>query len=201
MQAGTQTKKDPAYCAQAYERVTKASAAVTSAGPDDAVINAAKATDQEVEAARCYGRAGDCSTAWTMFARSKMNAMGGPGFKGMVPHCKDFSTPSTGATADPSAVADQTARAQSLVLSAGRKAFKKDESCMGELDQYDRLVSEAQRSTNATSSYATTRVMCLMVAGKCDEGDRLQRATLARRNLPSGIIDANLKSMRHDWCK
>lgn len=201
MQAGTQTKKDPGYCSQAYERVKKASAAVTSAGPDDAVINAAQAADQEAEAAKCYGRAGDCSAAWTMFAKSKLGSVGGAMFKAMIPHCKDFTTPVTGATADTNAIADQTARAMSFVLAAGPKAFKKDASCMNDLDQYDRLVSEPQRSTNPASLYATTRVMCLMVSGKCDEGDRLQRASLGKRNLPADIIDANLKSMRHDWCK
>jgi hypothetical protein len=201
MQAGTRTKKDPAYCSQAYERVKKASEGVTSTGPDDSMINAAKATDQEYQAAQCYGRAGDCGAAWTMFSKSKMGSLGGKMFKGMVPHCKDFETPSTGPTADPNTLAEQASRAVTLASTAGQKAFKRDASCALDLDQHDRLVSEAQRSTNPASPYATTRVMCLMLAGKCDEGERLQRASLARRNLPGNIIDANLTSMKHDWCK
>ena len=81
MRVGAQTKKDPAYCNQAYDRVKKAAAAVTPNGPDDTMINSAKESDQELAAAHCLSRAGDCAGAWTMLSRSKLASVGAAGFK------------------------------------------------------------------------------------------------------------------------
>jgi hypothetical protein len=37
---------------------------------------------------------------------------------------------------------------------------------------------------------------------RSDEGERLQRASLGQRgNIGANIIDLNVKSLRHDWCK
>lgn len=200
MRIGGQTKKDPTYCTQAYERVKKAAADVTPNGPDDVIIAAAKDGDHEGDAARCLSRAGDCSGAWGMFQKSRFGASGNTQmFRNFYPHCKEFTPPSSGPNADPHAV---RAQAQGFATSAGQKLQKKDGSCLADLDAYDRLTSDAaQRSTNAASGYAQRRVLCLMLSGKCDEGERLQRASLASRNVSSNIIDLNVKSLRHDWCK
>jgi hypothetical protein len=40
-----------------------------------------------------------------------------------------------------------------------------------------------------------------MVAGRCDDGEKLQRASLGHRKVAGNIIDMNVKSIRHDWCK
>jgi hypothetical protein len=40
-----------------------------------------------------------------------------------------------------------------------------------------------------------------MLSSRCGEGERLQRAALAQKNISSNIIDLNVKSLRNDWCK
>ena len=201
MRLGSQTKKDPAYCNQSYDRVKKASAAVTPNGPDDMMIISAQSTDQEMAAAHCLSRAGDCSAAWTMFSKSKLgsSSVSGAMYKNFFPHCKDFTPPTSGPTADPAAV---QARAAAAMSSATTKMYKKDGTCLADLDTFDKsLPDPAQRSTSASSSIAQIRSICLMLSSKCDEGERLQRASLAQKKLPGNIIDANVQSLRHDWCK
>jgi hypothetical protein len=199
MSAAGQTKKDPAYCNQSYDRVKKASAAVTSNGPDDTMINSAQSTDQELAAARCLSRAGDCSAAWTMYTKSKLGASASAAmYKGFFPHCKDFTPPTSGPTADPAAAQAAAAAAMS---SATTKMYKKDGTCLADLDTYDRsLADPAQKSTSASSSLSQIRSICLMLSSKCDEGERLQRAALAQKKISGNIIDLNVKSLRHDWC-
>jgi hypothetical protein len=200
LRLGTTTKKDVTYCNQAFERVTKAAAAVTPNGPDDLVIGSAKDGDHALSAAQCLSRAGDCSNAWTMFTRSQMGAArSAPTFKNVVPHCKDFSPPTTGATADPSIAQARTAAAMS---SASAKMYKKDGTCLADLDTYDKGVADAaQRSTSPTAGTSQLRAICLMLSKRCDEGEKLQRASLAGRKLDPKIVDANVKSLRQEWCK
>ena len=199
MRIGAQTKKESTYCTRSYERVKKASAAVTPNGPDDTMIVGAQASDQELAAAHCLSRAGDCAGAWVMLQRSKLSIVGAAGYKNFFPHCKDYTPPSTGPTADPAAA--QAAAVASLSL-ASQKMYKKDATCLADLDAYDRsLTGPAQRSTSATSGNSQTRVICLMLAGRCDEAEKLQRAALGHRKIAGDIIDANVKSQRSDWCK
>jgi hypothetical protein len=201
MRVGGQTKKDPAYCRQSYDRVKKASAAVTPNGPDDMMVISAQGTDQEHAAAQCLSRAGDCSGAWDMFRKSKFGATpSAPAmYKGFYPHCKDFTPPSSGATADP-AVAQ--AASMAAMSSATTKMYKKDGTCLADLDTFDKsLADPAQRSTSPSSSISQIRSICLMLSSKCDEGERLQRASLTQKKVASNIIDLNVKSLRHDWCK
>jgi hypothetical protein len=192
---GTQTKKDAAYCKQALERVTNAAAAVTPNGPDDTVINSAKESDHVFSTAQCLARAGDCPGAWTMYTRSKLGAGAStPTFKNVVPHCKDYSPPTTGPTADP-------AQASSAMSAASAKMFKKDGTCLADLDAYDAAIAETtQRSTSPTSSLSQMRAICLMLSRRCEEGERLQRASLAGKVTPH-IADLNVKSLRQEWCK
>jgi hypothetical protein len=202
LQAGGQTKKDPAFCSSAYDRVTKAAAVVTPNGPDDTMVSYAKDVDHEYQASQCFGRAGDCGSAWTMFAKSKFANLGSASFKGMIPHCKDFAVPATGPVVDVTATAARAAQAAASAQTASQKMYKKDKSCLGDMDQYDRLTTDAaQRSTSPTSGYSQTRVICLMLSGKCDEGEKLQRAALGQRHLSSNIVDLNVKSLRQEWCK
>jgi hypothetical protein len=199
MRVGAQTKKDPAYCNQSYDRVKKAAAAVTPNGPDDTMVIAAKEADHELSAAHCLSRAGDCAGAWTMLQKSKLSVVGAAGYKNFFPHCKDYTPPTTGPSADPAAA--QAAAVASLT-SASQKMYKKDGSCLADLDTYDRsLADPAQKSTSATSGNSQTRVICLMLSGRCDEGEKLQRAALGHRNVGGNIIDLNVKSLRNDWCK
>jgi hypothetical protein len=200
MQIGSQTKKDPAYCKQSYERVKKAAAAVTPNGPDDVMIISARDTDHENMAAQCLSRAGDCPGAWEMFMKSKTGpAVGAAGFKGWFPHCKEFTPPTTGANADPAAA---QAQAQASMTSATQKMYKKDGTCLADLDVFDRSLTDAgQRSTSPTSSLAQTRSICLMLSKRCDEGERLQRAALTHQKVSADIIGHNITSLRNDWCK
>ena len=199
MRIGAQTKKDPAYCNQSYDRVKKAAAAVTPSGPDDVMVISAKESDQELSAAHCLSRAGDCAGAWTMLQKSKLSSVGAAGYKNFFPHCKDFTPPTSGPTADPAAAQAQAAAA---MTSASQKMYKKDGTCLADLDTFDRsLPDPTQRSTSATSTIAQTRAICLMLSGRCDEGEKLQRASLAHRNVGGNIIDMNVKSIRNDWCK
>ena len=86
--------------------------------------------------------------------------------------------------------------------SATTKMYKKDGTCLADLDTYDKsLPDPAQKSTSASSTLSQIRSICLMLSSKCDEGERLQRAALTQKKLSSDIVDANVKSLRHDWCK
>ncbi len=201
LRVGGQTKKDPAYCNQSYERVKKASAGVTSNGPDDTMVNYALQNDQELAAAHCLSRAGDCSAAWTMFTKSKLGGASSSAgmYKGFFPHCKDFTPPTSGPTADPTAA---RAAATAAMSSATTKMYKKDGTCLADLDTYDKsLTDAAQKSTSPSSSLSQIRSICLMLSSRCGEGERLQRAALAQKNVASNIIDLNIKSLRSDWCK
>jgi hypothetical protein len=199
MRAAAQTKKEPAYCRETYDRVKKAQAAATPNGPDDLMVISAKDTDQELAAAHCLSRAGDCSGAWEMFTKEHTRPNATAMYKGWFPHCKDFTPPTSGPNADPGAVQKQSA---ALLSSATQKAYKKDATCLADFDAYDRTVTDAaQKSTNGTSALAQSRAMCLMVAGRCDDGEKLQRASLGHRKVAGNIIDMNVKSIRHDWCK
>jgi hypothetical protein len=199
LSVGTQTKKEPAYCTQSYERVKKAAAAAQPTGPDDTMVVSAKGADHELSAAHCLSRAGDCAGAWRMLQRSKLSSVGAEGYKNVFPHCKDFTPPASGPTADPAAVQRQAAE---RLTSATQKAYRKDASCLADLDAYDRTVSDpAQRSTSASSSLAQSRAMCLMVAGRCDDGERLQRAALVDQKMRADIVDASPKALRKEWCK
>lgn len=200
LRVGGQTKKDPAYCNQSYDRVKKASAGVTSNGPDDTMVNYALQNDQELAAAHCLSRAGDCSAAWTMFTRSKLGASAsGAMYKGYFPHCKDFTPPQSGPTADPAAA---QAKAVAAMSSATTKMYKKDGTCLADLDTYDKsLPDPTQKSTSPSSTLSQLRSICLMLSSRCDEGERLQRASLTEKKVSSDIVDLNVKSLRHDWCK
>jgi hypothetical protein len=203
LRVGSQTKKDTAYCNQSYDRVKKAAAAATPNGPDDMVLTAAKDGDHELTASQCLARAGDCPNAWVMFTKSKMGAFGAASFKNIVAHCKDFTPPTSGPAADPKAVTAQNQAAMSAAMtSASQKMYKKDGTCLADLDAYDRHLTEAtQRSTSATSALAQMRAICLMLSSRCDEGEKLQRAALTHQKVSTEIIGMNIKSLRHDWCK
>lgn len=203
LRIGGQTKKDANYCNQSYERVKRASAAVTSNGPDDVMVNSAQQADQELAAAHCLSRAGDCAAAWTMLKQSKMGAVANAAmYKNYFPHCKDYTPPApltSGPNADPAAA---QAVAAAAMTSATTKMYKKDGSCLADLDTFDRSLSDpAQRSANASSSVAQLRSICLMLSSRCDEGERLQRASLTQKKVSSNIVDLNVKSLRSDWCK
>jgi|GEM_PF-973258 len=199
MRAAAQTKKDPAYCNQAYDRVKKAAAVATPSGPDDLMVISAKDTDQELAAAHCLSRAGDCSGAWTMFTKEHSRPNATAMYKGWFPHCKDFNPPTSGPGADPAAVQKQAA---AFAQSATQKAMKRDATCVADFDAYDRTVADAaQRSTSGSTPYAQMRAICLMVAGRCDEAERLQRAALGHTRVAANIIDMNVKSIRKEWCK
>ncbi len=134
--------------------------------------------------------------------KSKLAMVGAAGYKNFFPHCKDFTPPSSGPTAGPAAAQAQASQALAAQMQAGQKAFKKDASCLSDLDAADRTMTDAaMKSTSATSAAAQYRVMCLMLSGRCDEGEKLQRASLGQRKLADNIVDANIKSMRNDWCK
>jgi hypothetical protein len=200
LRVGTVTKKDAVYCNQAFERVTKAAAAVTSSGPDDQVVNSAKDGDHAFSTAQCLARAGDCASAWTLYTRSKFGAGGSTAtFKNVVPHCKAYAPPTTGPSADPSAV---RARSAAAMTSASTKMFKKDGTCLADLDTFDQGQTDpSHRSTSPTSSVAQTRAICLMLSKRCDEGERLQRASLTHRKVAANIVEMNVKSLRQEWCK
>ena len=181
----------------------RASAAVTSNGPDDVMVNSAQQADQELAAAHCLSRAGDCAAAWTMLKQSKMGAVANAAmYKNYFPHCKDYTPPApltSGPNADPAAA---QAVAAAAMTSATTKMYKKDGSCLADLDTFDRSLSDpAQRSANASSSVAQLRSICLMLSSRCDEGERLQRASLTQKKVSSNIVDLNVKSLRSDWCK
>ncbi|MEA2746667.1 MAG: hypothetical protein QOI41_810, partial [Myxococcales bacterium] len=204
LRVGASTKKDPAYCNQSYERVKKYAASVTPNGPDDTMVTYAQQADQELQAAHCLSRAGDCGAAWVMLKQSKMGSMASAAmYKNYFPHCKDFTPPTTGpaSTVDPAAA---QAKAAAAMSSATTKMYKKDGTCLADLDVYDKsLPDAAQRSTSPTSSLSQIRSICLMLSSRCDEGERLQRAALTTgpRKVSADIVDANIKSLRHDWCK
>jgi hypothetical protein len=199
LRVGSQTKKDPAYCTQSYDKLKKAAAAVTPNGPDDIVVISARDGDHELTAAHCLSRAGDCAGAWSMLQKSKLSSVGAAGYKNFFPHCKDWTPPTTGPTADPAAA---QAKAVASLTSASQKMYKKDGTCLADLDTYDKsLTDPAQRSTSASSALSQQRAICLMLSGRCDEGERVQRAALAHQKVTANIIDLNIKSIRSDWCK
>lgn len=203
VRVGTQTKKDAAYCNQAFERVTKAAAAVAPNGPDDTVINSAKESDHAYSTAQCLARAGDCPAAWTMYTRSKFGAGASvPTFRNVIPHCKEYTPPATAQGSVPADPAAASAQSGAAMSAATAKMYKKDGTCLADLDTYDRgFTDPAQRSTSPTSGAAQLRVICLMLSKRCDEGERLQRASLASKKVAATTIDLNVKSLRQEWCR
>jgi hypothetical protein len=200
MRIGATSKKDAAYCNQTFERVTKAAAAVTPNGPDDVIIISAKASDHAFQTAQCLSRVGDCSGAWAMYMKSKVGGSASTeSFKTTVPHCSAFSPPTSGPLADPNAV---RIAGKAALTSASQKMFKRDGTCLADLDTSDKALPDPpHRSTSPTSSLSQTRAICLMLAKRCDEGERLQRAALAQRKVKPQIADLNVKSLRQEWCK
>ncbi len=198
LQAASQTKKDVAYCHQAYERVKKLAAQVEPNGPDDMVVSYAKRAQHELAASQCLARAGDCPASWAMFSKSPFGTTP-KSFKATVAHCKDYDPPITGTNADPAAKAEA---ASAAYASAGAKMIKRDGSCLADLDTYDKSTPDpSRRSTSASSPMAQQRAICLMLSSRCDEGEKLQRASLAHQKVRDDLIETNVKSLRQYWCK
>lgn len=189
LMASTQTKKDPAHCKSSYDRLKKAALAVTH--QDDEAVERAK-TGHERLVAQCLGKAGDCQSAWE-YLRKENAASTGAFFKTIIPACKSYEPPTEGGLADASVVHQRRARAMSEGLA---KAMSKDATCVASFAEYDRLADAADRGAPSTH-----RAICLMVAGRCDEGERVQRSVLAQSKVAQNIMDLNIKSLRHDWCK
>jgi hypothetical protein len=213
LQEASSTKKEAAVCKENMDTIVRLMSSVKAKDEDDVMVK-----DPEHFIAHygpaCFAKAGDCPSAFEAYKKGQILVGQNNGhpvtgnepymrgnFDSSVPRCKGALG------ADPAAVAqaNQAASAQAsaaAVQSAAAKLAKKDGSCLADMDQYDRLQADAaQKSTNPTAGYAQTRVLCLMLSGKCDEGERLQRATLQARNVSQNIIDLNARSMRHDWCK
>lgn len=195
LRQGTEGKKDVAYCKSAYERVSALAKTVEPRDADDTVVSAAKNTDHAFDAAQCLARAGDCKASWEMYVSSRFGAgRSAETFHNTVPHCKAYAPP---APAENKKLADagETQRQLSNAMSsASQKAMAHDKSCLDELATFDKLASESQRA-----GIGSVRAICLMVAGRCDEGERAQRATLVR--VDPKIADANIASLRRDWCR
>ncbi len=207
------SKKDPQVCKENVDTIVRLMSTVKAKDEDDVMM-----TDPQRFVAHygpaCFAKAGDCPSAFDAYKKGQIlvgQSNGHPvtgnepymraSFNSSVPRCKDALG------ADPVAVAQQSAAANREAATAAHtaasaKVAKKDGSCVADMDTFDRLQADpALKSTNASSGYASTRVLCLMLAGKCDEGERLQRGTLQVKNISQNIIDLNAKSMRDTWCK
>lgn len=187
---GSQTKKDAAFCRSTYDDVKKLAASVPQKDADDVMVKAAKENNHDLYAAQCFARAGDCSKAWDHFFTT---GFGASSFHAMVPHCSAFTPPESGPKADPAVVASK----RSLALkTAVRKVYEKDATCLADWAEVDRLAEPGQRGRADES-----RALCLMVAGRCDEGEKVQREALTAKKVSPQIIDANVRSIRQSWCK
>jgi hypothetical protein len=194
LRQGAEGKKDVAYCRSAYERVSALAKTVEPRDADDTVVASAKNTDHAFEAAKCLARAGDCPASWQMYASSKFgSSRQTESFHNTVPHCKAYQPPQEPGSklADPAVTQKELA---SAMTSASQKAMAKDSSCLAEIARFDKIADATQKK-----GIDSVRAICLMVAGRCDEGERVQRRTLEK--VDPKIVDLNVKSIRHDWCR
>lgn len=213
LQEASSSKKEPGVCKENMDTIVRLMSSVKPKDEDDVMVK-----DPERFVAHygpaCFAKAGDCQSAFDAYKKGQVlvgQINGHPvtgneptmraSFDSSVPRCKDALGPDPAAVAAANRASSAQASAAAL-QSASTKLAKKDGSCLADLDTYDRAQTDAaQKTTNPSAGYAQTRAMCLMLAGKCDEGERLQRATLRARNVSQNIIDLNAKSMRDSWCK
>ena len=195
LRQGAEGKKDVGYCKSAYERVSALAKTVEPRDADDTVVASAKNTDHAFDAAQCLARAGDCKASWEMYVTSRFGAArSAESFHTTVPHCKAWAPPVPTENKKLADAGETQRQIGAAVNAASQKAMAHDKSCLDDLATVDKLASESQRA-----GLGSIRAICLMVAGRCDEGERLQRATLTR--VDPKIADANIASLRKDWCR
>jgi hypothetical protein len=77
------------------------------------------------------------------------------------------------------------------------------DGCLAELDQHDKLNPKKQ-STDPKSPLATTRGICLMIAGKCDIGKGIVRKAMEQQGSDSRMtpkqMDATLSGYAQQFC-
>ncbi|MGD0527509.1 MAG: hypothetical protein ABSE49_20370 [Polyangiaceae bacterium] len=131
----------------------------------------------------------------------------------------DAGSPS-GATASPSAsAAPATAdsapcvatiaehqRSVTAHLEAARtKTSARDGAgCLAELDAYDREAWDSSPSTSASSAMATSRALCMMLAGDCTRGKELYRAAMATSSgamMGPETLDRSVDTMGSLYCQ
>jgi hypothetical protein len=196
LRESTATAVSVSECQKRLVDFKSARQGVEAKDEDDVMITQAKSADPELLASQCLARAKACPEAWAMFRKSGNGEANFKTFRNVTVGCKDYTRKDDDAR-DP----DQDAQeADKFRASASKKMFAKDgKGCLEDLNSHDKLVKPEYRST--TEGQSSTRALCLMLVSRCDEGEKLQRADLAKKGLAQNIIDGNIKSVRHDWCK
>ncbi len=77
-------------------------------------------------------------------------------------------------------IAEHQRRVAAHLEAARTKTSARDGAgCLAELDAYDREAWDSSPSTSASSAMATSRALCMMLAGDCTHGKELYRAAMA----------------------
>jgi hypothetical protein len=196
-QDSAMTRKSASECKQKYTDFKSAREGVEPKDEDDVMVASAKAMDPEFTLSQCLARARECSDSWAMFRKSRLGASSGvETFRNMTVGCKEFVVKESDARDSNQDAKDAGAHMSAAAQKMGAKDGK---GCLADLDTYDKLVKPEDRTT--VSGKGSTRAICLMLASRCDEGETLQRAELAKQGVAQNIIDMNIKSVRSSWCK
>ncbi|CAN5921284.1 hypothetical protein BH11MYX4_BH11MYX4_44900 [soil metagenome] len=111
--------------------------------------------------------------------------------------------------AEPAAPFDMTVIQRGSALlheTAAAQARRDGVACLSDLDRYDRDHAAASRmivSTDPASSNAGTRALCMMIVGRCAEGEALYRQWLVPF-LPEGgasYVDQSVEALTTNYCE
>lgn len=144
----------------------------------------------------CLAKAGDCQGAWSTF---RVERKGTPReFDHDAPKCAGKYTPDAAAVSEGQAVARGEAEREALGNALSRMKAK-DGRCHADFDAYDATLT-GPKTTDPSHVYAQSRVACMMLAGRCDDGAALMRRVMgAKGNARLG--DQYAEMMRREYCK
>jgi hypothetical protein len=104
-----------------------------------------------------------------------------------------------------SAIADHQRSVMAHLEAVRAKTSARDGAgCLVELDAYDREAWDPSPSTSASSAMATSRAMCMMLAGDCARGKDLYRAAMASNagaTLGPEMLDRSVDAMGSLYCQ
>jgi hypothetical protein len=104
-----------------------------------------------------------------------------------------------------SAIADHERSVTAHLDAARARTSARDGAgCLVELDAYDREAWTPAPSTSPSSAVATSRAMCMMLAGDCTHGKELYRAAMALSagaTLGPEMLDRSVDSMASLYCQ